>query len=80
MSEAGVEVRTGRKWREQEAVRGGKVQAEAQFAGGGGNPRKRAGLDSIPTPCYDQAKGKDRRKKEQREVCALVEELNPVRQ
>ncbi|XP_063080140.1 uncharacterized protein LOC134470047 [Engraulis encrasicolus] len=73
VSSAGVEVRTGRKWRAHDAVE----RAEARLRHStlvGTVATGRAGLGSIPKPCFSKAKGKERRKLIQEEVRAEVEE------
>lgn len=73
VSQAGIEVRTGRKWRAQEAV----DQAETRLqhrALVGSVAVGRAGLGSIPATNYSNLKGKERRDQVQREVKAGVKE------
>ena len=73
MSSAGIEVRTGRKWRAQQAVE----QAEGRLRHNilvGAVATGRAGLGSNPRPCYGKVRGKERRKLIQEEVRAEVEE------
>ncbi|XP_056127556.1 uncharacterized protein LOC130105540 [Rhinichthys klamathensis goyatoka] len=73
VSSAGVEVRTGRKWRAQDAVE----RAEARLRHStlvGTVATGRAGLGSNPKPCYSKARGKEKRKLIQEEVRAEVEE------
>ncbi|KAJ8349798.1 hypothetical protein SKAU_G00249280 [Synaphobranchus kaupii] len=73
-AEAGIEVRTGRKWRAPEAV----DQAESRLRHRvlvGSVAIGRAGLGSIPTTHYNRATGKERRDLVQKEVRAGVEEL-----
>ncbi|XP_072560565.1 uncharacterized protein [Paramormyrops kingsleyae] len=73
VSSAGIEVRTGRKWRAQEAVQ----LAEARLQHGvlvGSVAVGRAGLGCHKTPRYDKAQGRDRRQMIQDEVRAEVEE------
>ncbi|XP_051969484.1 LOW QUALITY PROTEIN: uncharacterized protein LOC127634119 [Xyrauchen texanus] len=75
---AGVEVRTGRKWKAEEAVR----QAEARLHHKrlvGVVTRGRAGLGSFSTPHIDTTKGKERRCLVQEEVRAVVEEERTCR-
>lgn len=77
---AGIEVRTGRKWKAEEAVQ----QAEAS---GGGNHKRlvgvvtrgRAGLGSFSTPHIDTIKGKNKRCLVQEKVRAVVEEETTCR-
>ena len=60
VSQAGIKVRTGRKWRSAEAV----DAAESLFRYGvlmGAVVRGRAGLDNSKTPCCDNVQGKDKR-------------------
>ena len=74
VSQAGIEVRTGRKWRAQEAVE----QAESRLRHSvlvGPVASGRAGLGSVATTRYDKALGKDRRRLVQEEVRTGVEEL-----
>lgn len=74
VSQAGIEVRTGRKWRALEAV----DQAESRLrhrALVGSMAVGRAGLGSIPTSDYSKARGKETRDLVQKEVRAGVEEL-----
>lgn len=73
VSQAGIEVRTGRKWRAQEAV----DQAVSRLRHKelvGAVVTGRSGLGSIPAIRYEKAKGKDRRYLVQKEVRAEVEE------
>ncbi|XP_073716891.1 uncharacterized protein [Misgurnus anguillicaudatus] len=70
---AGITVRTGRKWRVQEAV----DQAEARLRHSvlvGSVAVGRAGLGSHTRPRYDKAQGTERRQMVQREIRAEVEE------
>ncbi|XP_063050368.1 uncharacterized protein LOC134445223 [Engraulis encrasicolus] len=73
VSSAGVEVRTGRKWKAQEAVQ----QAEARLQHSvlvGSVAVGRAGLGCHKTLRYDKVQGRDRRQMVQGEVRAEVEE------
>ena len=73
MATAGIEVRTGRKWKAEEAVR----QAEARLHHNrlvGVVTRGRAGLGSFSTPHIDTTKGKEKRCLVQEEMRAVVEE------
>ncbi|XP_074527636.1 uncharacterized protein LOC141791255 [Halichoeres trimaculatus] len=73
VAQAGIEVRTGRRWRAQEAV----DQAEARLSHKelvGSVATGRAGLGTIPTTHYSKVKGKKRRDLVQLEVRAGVEE------
>lgn len=73
VAQAGIEVRTGRRWRAQEAV----DQAEARLSHKelvGSVATGRAGLGTIPTTHYSKVKGKERRDLVQLEVRAGVEE------
>ncbi|XP_061589349.1 uncharacterized protein LOC133454644 [Cololabis saira] len=73
VSSAGIEVRTGRKWRAQEAV----DQAESRLRHSelvGKVASGRAGLGSNPRPSYNKTQGKERRLLIQEEVRAGVEE------
>ncbi|XP_061902037.1 uncharacterized protein LOC133649222 [Entelurus aequoreus] len=73
VSSAGVEVRTGRKWRAQDAVE----RAEARLRHStlvGTIATGRAGLGCNTKPNYSRARGKERRKLVQEEVRAEVEE------
>lgn len=59
VAQAGVEVKTGRKWRAGEAV----LQAESRIRHGvlvGAVTRGRADLGIFPSPQFDKAKGKER--------------------
>lgn len=73
VAKAGIQVRTGRKWRAQEAVQ----EAEARLCHKrlvGVVTRGRAGLGSFPTPQMNTIRGKERRRLVQEEVRAAVEE------
>ena len=73
VSSAGIEVRTGRKWKAHEAV----DQAESRLRHSelvGTVASGRAGLGSNPRPHYKKAQGKERRQLIQEEVRAGVEE------
>ncbi len=73
VSSAGVEVRTGRKWRAQDAVE----RAEARLRHSilvGTVATGRAGLGSNPKPSYSKASVKEKQKLFQEEVHAEVEE------
>ncbi|XP_062387675.1 uncharacterized protein LOC134076569 [Sardina pilchardus] len=73
VSSAGIEVRTGRKWKACEAVK----LAERRLQHGelvGTVASGRAGLGSSPRPVYSKAQGKERRRLVQDEVRAGVEE------
>nr|XP_061785060.1 uncharacterized protein LOC133576095 [Nerophis lumbriciformis] len=73
VSSAGIKVRTGRKWKAQEAV----DQAEARLRHGvlvGAVAVGRAGLGSHTRPRYDKAQGRERRLMVQGEIRAEVEE------
>ncbi|XP_031136520.1 uncharacterized protein LOC116036966, partial [Sander lucioperca] len=73
VSQAGIEVRTGRKWRAHEAV----DHAESRLRHKemvGSVAISRAGLGSTPTTHYNKLKGKERRDLVQKEVRAGVEE------
>lgn len=73
VSQAGIKVRTGRKWRAQEAV----DQAESRLRHRelvGTEATGSAGLGTIPTSQYNKLEGKERRDLVQREVRAGVEE------
>ncbi|CAJ1075238.1 LOW QUALITY PROTEIN: uncharacterized protein LOC109089580 [Xyrichtys novacula] len=73
VSSAGVEVRTGRKWRAKDAVE--RAEARLQHSTLVGTVATgRAGLGSNPKPCYIKARGKERRRLIQDEVRAEVEE------
>lgn len=68
-SSAGMEVRTGRKWKAHEAIN----QAEAQLRHSelvGTVASGRAGLRSNPRPHYNNSQGKERRQMMQEEVRA----------
>lgn len=70
---AGIEMRTGWKWKAEEAVR----QAESRVHHKrlvGVVTRGRAGLGSFSAPHIDTIKGKDKRCLVQEEVRAVVEE------
>nr|XP_057943465.1 uncharacterized protein LOC131138512 [Doryrhamphus excisus] len=78
VSSAGITVRTGRKWRAQEAV----DQAEARLRHGvlvGSVAVGRAGLGSHTRPRYDKAQGRERRQMVQGEIRAEVEEERRTR-
>ncbi|KAK0145691.1 hypothetical protein N1851_015413 [Merluccius polli] len=78
VSSAGIEVRTGRKWRAQDAV----DQAEARLRHSvlmGAVASGRAGLGSNTRPQYNKARGKERRQMIQEEVRAGVEETRSSR-
>ncbi|XP_067280778.1 uncharacterized protein [Pseudorasbora parva] len=71
--QAGIEVRTGRKWRAVAAV----DEAESRLRHRsliGAVTHGRAGLGSGTTPRYNKAQGKDRRALVQQEVRVAVEE------
>ncbi|XP_067284127.1 uncharacterized protein [Pseudorasbora parva] len=73
VSQAGIEVRTGRKWRAVAAV----DEAESRLRHRsliGAVTHGRAGLGSGTTPRYNKAQGKDRRALVQQEVRVAVEE------
>ncbi|XP_053176235.1 uncharacterized protein LOC128359949 [Scomber japonicus] len=73
VAQAGIEVRTGRRWRAQEAV----DQAEARLSHKelvGSVATGRAGLGTVPTTHLSRLRGKDRRDRVQLEVRAGVEE------
>lgn len=73
VSRAGVEVKTGRKWRAEVAV----DQAESRLRHGvlvGAVARGRTGLGTFQEPRFDNARGKERRQLVQNEVRAAVEE------
>lgn len=73
MAQAGIDVRTGRRWKAQEAV----DQAEARLSHKelvGAVATGRTGLGTIPTSHLDRLKGKERRDRAQLEVWAGVEE------
>ena len=73
VSQAGIEVRTGRKWRAAEAVNAAESRLRHRVLVGT-VAQGRAGLGSGTTPRYDKARGKDRRALLQGEVRAAVEE------
>ncbi len=78
VAKAGIEVRTGRKWKAEGAVR----QAEARLDHNrlvGVVARGRTGLGSFTTPHIDTIKGKERRCLVQEEVRAVVEEERTCR-
>ncbi len=78
VANAGIEVRTGRKWKAEGAVR----QAEARLDHNrlvGVVAKGRAGLGSFSTPHIDTIKGKERRRLVQEEVRAVVEEERTCR-
>ncbi len=78
VTKAGIEVRTGRKWKAEGAVR----QAEARLDHNrlvGVVARGRAGLGSFSTLHIDTIKGKERRRPVQEEVRAVVEEERTCR-
>lgn len=73
VSQAGIEVRTGRKWRAKEAV----DQAESRLCHRElveSVATSRAGLGSISTTHYNKLKGKEKWDLDQKEVRAEVEE------
>uniref|UniRef100_A0A3B1JAJ2 Reverse transcriptase domain-containing protein n=1 Tax=Astyanax mexicanus TaxID=7994 RepID=A0A3B1JAJ2_ASTMX len=73
VAQAGVRVKTGRKWVADEAV----LQAESRIrhrALVGAVTRGRAGLGTFSTPQYEKVKGKERHRLVQEEVRAEVEE------
>ena len=70
---AGILVKTGRKWKAQEAV----DRAEARLQHNilvGNTAVGRAGLGSFPKPRYDKARGREKRSMVQDEIRAEVEE------
>ncbi|XP_060938981.1 uncharacterized protein LOC133018922 [Limanda limanda] len=72
VAKAGIQVRTGRKWRAEDAVQ----EADARLRHRslvGVVTRSRAGLGSFPTPQMN-TRGKERRRLVQEEVRAAVEE------
>lgn len=72
VAQAGVKVKTVRKWRADKAV----LQAELRIRNrvlDGAVTRGRAGLGTLPTPQYEKAKGKERRRLVQGKVRAEVE-------
>ncbi|KAL7848811.1 hypothetical protein SRHO_G00204340 [Serrasalmus rhombeus] len=72
VAKAGIQVRTGRKWRMEEAVQ----EAEARLRHRslvGVVTRGRAGLGSFPTP-QKNTRGKERQRLVQEEVRAAIEE------
>ncbi|XP_038154112.1 uncharacterized protein LOC119791846 [Cyprinodon tularosa] len=73
VSQAGIEVRTGRKWRAAEAVEVAESRLRHRTLVGT-VARGRAGLGSSTTPCCGKAKEKRRRMLLQEEVRAAVEE------
>ncbi|KAK0148843.1 hypothetical protein N1851_010754 [Merluccius polli] len=73
VSQAGIEVRTGRRWRAAEAVDVAESRLRHR-ALVGTVTNGRAGLGSSTTPRYNKAQGKDRRSLVQQEVRAAVEE------
>ena len=73
VAQAGVEVKSGRKWRADKAV----LQAKSQIhhkALVGTVMQGRAGLGTFRTPQYDKARGEERRRLVQEEVKVAVEE------
>ncbi len=73
VAQAGMEVKTGRKWRADKAV----LQAESHIRHRvlvGAVTRGRAGLGTFPTPQYSKAKRKERRRLVQEEMRAAVED------
>lgn len=71
VSSAGVEVRTGWKWRTQDAVERARLQHCNLVSTVATGP---AGLGSNPKPSYSKANGKEKQKLIQEEVHAEVEE------
>ncbi|XP_050957201.1 uncharacterized protein LOC127158092 [Labeo rohita] len=73
VASAGILVKTGRKWKAQEAVN--RAEARLQHSVLVGNSAVgRAGLGSFPKPRYDKARGREKRQMVQDEVRAEVEE------
>ncbi|KAI8506911.1 hypothetical protein Bbelb_153500 [Branchiostoma belcheri] len=78
VSSAGITVRTGRKWKAQEAV----DKAESRLRHSvlvGTLAVGRAGLGSCPKPQYDKASGRERRQLVQDEIRAEEEEARHCR-
>ena len=73
VAQAGVEVKTGRKWRAEAAVLDAKSWL-CQKDLVGVVAHGRAGLGMFPTPQYRERKGKEKRRQNQEEVRAAVEE------
>ncbi|KAJ8014240.1 hypothetical protein DPEC_G00038200 [Dallia pectoralis] len=73
ISQAGIEVRTGRRWRAAEEVEVAKSRLRHRELVGA-VAYGRAGLGSGTTSRYNKAQGKDRRSLVQQEVRAAVEE------
>lgn len=75
VSSAGIRVKTGRKWKAQEAV----DQAEARLRHRelvGSISAGQADLGSTPRPHYNKARGKEHRQLVQDEIRAGVEETH----
>lgn len=61
VASAVILVKTGRKWQAQDAV--SRAQARLRHKTLVGIMAiGRAGLESVPKPCYDHARGKEKRK------------------
>lgn len=73
VAQAGIEVRTGRKWKAAEAVEVAESRLRHRTLVGA-VAQGRAGLGSKKTPRYDKAQGKERRSLVLDEVRAGVEE------
>ncbi|XP_076844394.1 uncharacterized protein LOC143489330 [Brachyhypopomus gauderio] len=75
---AGIQVKTGRKWKAQEAV--DRAEAKLQHNILVGNTAVgRAGLGCFPKPRYDKARGREKRQMVQNEIRAEVEEDRRVK-
>ncbi|XP_053339380.1 uncharacterized protein LOC128510861, partial [Clarias gariepinus] len=78
VASAGILVKTGRKWKAQEAV--SRAEARLQHNVLVGNTAVgRAGLGSFPKPRYDKARGREKRQMVQDEVRAEVEEVRRIK-
>ncbi|XP_063056077.1 uncharacterized protein LOC134450154 [Engraulis encrasicolus] len=77
VANAGIQVRTGRKWKAEEAVQTAEARLRHK-ALVGVVTRGRAGLGSFPTPKMN-TRGKERRHQIQEEVRADVEEMRSCR-
>lgn len=73
MAEAGVAVRTGRKWIAEAAVEGAEEGLRHKVLVGA-VARGRAGIGSLEVPRFDRAQGKERRQLIQEEIRAVVED------
>ncbi|XP_024141063.1 uncharacterized protein LOC112154399 [Oryzias melastigma] len=78
VSSAGIRVKTGRKWKAQEAVN--RAEARLQHSVLVGNIAVgRAGLGRFVKPSYNKARGRERRQMVQDEIRAEVEEERRIK-